>query len=485
LLQQNEKTLHKYRPDLNQHVGVVSAGLDRDERTRPIVIGGVQSLHARLEKMSATEKHVDLLVVDESHLVRPDDGQFVDIITTLETINPKLRVVGLTASPFRLDLGPIVGPAAPFQKMSYTASMRNLIERGFLVDMKCFAPQSGQIDTSGVRTTAGEFNARDLENAAMSNLGAAVKDAAGRLMGELSNRKCVKVFCTGVGHAKAAAKMLSDAGVSAEAVSGDDNDEERERKISAFKAGKIRALCSVQILTTGFDHPPIDAIIDLSPTKSPVKYIQTRGRGSRPYQGKSDTMILDYAGNTMRHGPLDRVKPPRKPGESTGEAPMKVCPKCEHIVATSTRTCPHCGNKFPVGGGNLSKVPQAGNATTFNMRPAWYKVKEMKVALNPGRNGKPPTLRLDFRYLIPGGNLTGRVSKFLSLEKALAHPFAYSNSCQDWQRLSSARSRPPPTTVVEGVMRSKAGELVTPAQIYVDFTREHPDVKAFDIRVPA
>jgi len=285
LIEQNERTLNRYRPDLSS--GVISAGLKRDERGHALTFAGVQTLHARLKHLTDAEKAVDLLLIDEAHMIRATDGRFIDVIRSIEAINPKLRVVGLTASPFRLDSGSLVNKSAGgFEKISFEAPVRGLVERGFLSPLVCYQPPSEQIDLSGVRTLAGEFHAGDLEKAALKAVARTAQDASRRLTTDLAARKSVLVFAAGVDHARAIAKLFNAAGIPTDSVVGSDID--RDQKIADFKAGRLRALVSVNLLLVGFDHPEIDVIVDMRPTKSVVLYIQSRGRGFRIAPGKAN-----------------------------------------------------------------------------------------------------------------------------------------------------------------------------------------------------
>ena len=463
LLEQNSATLGKLRPDLANSTGIVSAGLNRDDRDADVLFGGVSSISARMSKMSMAQKTVALLIIDEAHLVRPDDGQFQAVIKELNDINPDLRVVGLTASPYRLDLGPIAGEGAPFEKVSYQVSMRLLIDRGFLVPLECYAPKDAGIDMTGVRTVAGEYNQRDLEDAAIRALKSSAGDAARRLTADLAGQKSIIVFCSGVDHAKAVARLFNEAGIPSAAVSGEDPVEERDAKIAAFKSGQLRAIMNVAVLTTGFDHPPIDTVVDLRPTKSPVLYVQTRGRAGRAFPGKQRGIVLDYSGNTHEHGPLDQVSAPNKPGKGKGKAVVKTCPNCDHIEPGGAATCSACGHQFEIKrGGNLSHVPLAGDAISLTSA-RWLPVARMSWAINPGKDGKPPTLRLDFRC---NGNIGTRQSMYLSLEMKTANGYAYTRSADMWRRMSASPNQPPPKTVVEAVMRAKTGELRQPKYIY-------------------
>jgi superfamily II DNA or RNA helicase len=114
------------------------------------------------------------------------------------------------------------------------------------------------------------------------------------------------------------------------------------------KRGEIRALASVAVLTTGFNAPAVDLIAMLRPTKSPGLYVQMAGRGTRLSPGKQNCLLLDFAGNVRRHGPIDLIQP-RKLGESdAGSDSTRTCPSCKSIIQRTKSHCPDCGFEFPV-----------------------------------------------------------------------------------------------------------------------------------------
>jgi DNA repair protein RadD len=137
------------------------------------------------------------------------------------------------------------------------------------------------------------------------------------------------------------------------------------------------------VLTTGFNAPNVDLIAMLRPTQSAGLYVQMAGRGTRLAPGKRDCLVLDFAGNVARHGPIDAVQP-RRPGDAQGEAPVKTCPDCRSLLATAVRVCPDCGHAFP--------PPQpavASSASTLAIlssgRPDWLDVDGVAYR----RNDKP------------------------------------------------------------------------------------------------
>jgi Helicase conserved C-terminal domain len=149
-------------------------------------------------------------------------------------------------------------------------------------------------------------------------------------------------------HARHVRDAIREHGISAETVTGDTPVPERDGILAAFKAGRLRCVTNANVLTTGFDAPGTDLIALLRPTKSVGLYVQMVGRGTRLAEGKDDCLVLDFAGNTARHGPIDTVDGRKKEKtEAGGDAPIKVCPECQTINHASARRCIECDHEFP------------------------------------------------------------------------------------------------------------------------------------------
>jgi len=160
-------------------------------------------------------------------------------------------------------------------------------------------------------------------------------------------------------------------------------DMSRDPIIKAFKEGKIQAVVNVDILTTGIDVPDIDLVVFLRPTKSPVLYVQSAGRGLRVAEGKDHCLVLDFAKVVSTLGPINDVIIKKKKKGKKGEAVMKTCPKCDSLVPPSVRVCPDCGHKFEfkMGISNMS-----GDATIVATdEKIWYDVSEVTYILHDNK----------------------------------------------------------------------------------------------------
>lgn len=327
---------------LHAQIGIVSAGIGRKEYGLPVTIGGIQTMINQPLALG----HVDVLIVDEAHLISPIDGtSYQALIKSLRERNPDMRLVGLTATPFRLGQGYLTeGAEALFTSIAYSVDVKKLIVDGWLSNV-ITGYATASIDLKGVGTRMGEFAANDLELASdVDKINDAV--AADIKTALDSGRTSALVFGTSVAHAKRIANATRMLGISTEVIVGETPPGERDVIIAAFKARKVQCIASCDVLTTGFDAPVVDVIALVRPTMSPSLYVQMVGRGMRTTEGKADCLLLDYGGNIARHGPIDNVRVrPRPAGD--GDAPVKLCPECCACCAASARVCDHCGYVFP------------------------------------------------------------------------------------------------------------------------------------------
>ncbi|HMQ92666.1 MAG TPA: DEAD/DEAH box helicase [Amaricoccus sp.] len=369
--------------------GIYSAGLGRRDLGARILFAGIQSIHRRAYDV----QQCDLVLIDEAHLIpAASDTMYRRFLDTLARINPQLKVIGFTATPYRLDSGMLhEGKGALFTDIAFEVSVRQLIDDGFLCPLVSKAAET-RLDVSGVGSRGGEFIPSQLQAAVdLPEITEAAIDEVVRLG---ADRKSWLAFCAGVEHATHVAEAIRARGFSAATIFGDTPKPERDRTIAAFKRGEIRALASMGVLTTGFNAPGVDLIAMLRPTKSTGLYVQMAGRGTRLAPGKADCLVLDFAGNVARHGPIDAVKP-KRPGAGEGEAPCKVCPECQSILATAVRVCPDCGHAFPP-----PKVQVEREASTLAIlttgKPQWVQVDSVGYRAHE-KAGSRPTLQVDYR----------------------------------------------------------------------------------------
>ena len=339
LIEQNAEKMLQHWP--NAPMGIYSASIGKRQLGEPITFAGIQSVRNKANLLG----HVDLIIIDECHLVsHKDEGGYRGLIDQLTQINPHLRVIGLTATPYRLGHGLITDKPAIFDGLIEPVTIPGLIEQGYLATLRSKVT-TAKLSVDGVHKRGGEYIESELQAAVNTDpLNAAVVQEVIKLAGV---RKSWLFFCAGIDHARNVAVMLNALGVPADVVTGDTPKKERAQIIADFKAGRLKALTNANVLTTGFDYPDIDLIAMLRPTLSPGLYVQMAGRGLRLKSHTDHCLVLDFAGVVARHGPIVAVEPPKKGGTGEGDAPIKVCDHCGEINHAAVKNCSNCGEAFP------------------------------------------------------------------------------------------------------------------------------------------
>jgi len=429
-------------------VGVYSAGLGSRDLGFPVTVAGIQSVAHRADDLGP----IDLVIVDEAHLVPPSgEGRYRTLLGILTERNPHLKVIGLSATPYRLKSGLLHrGEGRLFTDIAVDVPVGELIAKGYLSPLRSKGGHA-RADVSGVKTRGGEFVKGELERAV--NHGELIEAALDEVERFAHDRRSWIVFCAGVAHAKAVTLSLQRRGISAACVTGKTKRRERDLVLERFKAGRLRAVVNVDVLTIGFDAPGVDCVVMLRPTQSAGLYVQMLGRGMRIAPGKADCLVLDFAGNVERHGPVDDVQvtdgPKRK---GAGTAPVKLCPECDEYVRAAARECV-CGYLFAVD----ARPPHESQASRAAVLKADRKPEEVlvdgvrfKVHRKPG---KPPSLRVEYQC----GLAVYR--EWICLEH---QGFAKRKAHAWWKRMAKSD---PPASVDEAIARS--GEVAKPSAILV------------------
>jgi DNA repair protein RadD len=175
------------------------------------------------------------------------------------------------------------------------------------------------------------------------------------------------------------------------------------------------------------------------------------GRGTRLAPGKTDCLVLDFAGNVARHGPIDAVRR-KRPGSGEGDAPVKTCPACQSILATAVRVCPDCGHTFPP-----PVVKVETSATTLEIltsgKPQWIPVDGVTYHYHEKPESRP-TLRVEYRSGL------ARHREWVCFEHG---GYARQKACEWWYRRAPLTEVP--MTIEEALRRS--GTLAAPSEIAV------------------
>ena len=398
LLEQNAQEIWEQWP--GAPIGLYSAGLGKRQLGRSLTIAGIASVYRRAAQLGT----VHVLIADECHLIpTKGTGMYLSLINSLRETNPNLIVIGLTATPFRLDHGFLhQGEGSIFSDIVYDIDVKMLISRGYL------SPLIGKVarnaaDLSSVRMRGGEFVEQDMQQAfSRSDL---VQRAVDEMIRFGENRRSWLVFASGVDHAGEVSAELTRKGITNEVIVGSSSAPLRSDTIRNFRSGQLRALVNCGVFTTGFNARNVDMIAMLRATQSTGLYVQIMGRGMRisPETNKENCLVLDFGGNIERHGPVDEIRiVSRKKGvkefAELQTAPTKVCPNCQEAIHLAVVECPVCGHimerETPIHETEASRA-----SPLSNNEPDELDIFETTYAEHR-KEGKPPSMKVMYHFSI-------------------------------------------------------------------------------------
>lgn len=380
LADQASQTFHS----LDIQHGTVRAGYISD-RHALVQVASIQTIVRRLAELAPP----DLIVFDEAHHIGAESWEAVF------NAFPQARILGLTATPWRLDGQ---GLGRWFGHMVSGPTVADLIEAGALSTYRLFAPATP--DLSDVKTAAGDYQRGALAKA--MDKPAIVGDAIGHYRRLCSGKRAV-AFAAGVENSKHIAAQFRDAGIPAEHVDGSMSNQERDGAVERFRRGETLVLSNADLFGEGFDVPAIEAAILLRPTKSLSLYLQQVGRALRPFEEKAEAIILDHAGNSLRHGLPDDERDwslddreKRRRAEKP-DLPVRQCEEC-FFVFRPVPKCPQCGHVVPVRARELEVVEgsleEVTRAKEEAKRERWKEERQCRTledwqALGQARGYKP------------------------------------------------------------------------------------------------
>jgi DNA repair protein RadD len=389
LLEQNASELVALYPEAD--VGFYSASLKKKVLRKPITFAGIQSIHKKAYQMVPAP---DLVIVDEAHLIPKTDGtRYNKFLSDLRICNRGVKVVGLTATPYRLDSGWLhEGDNAIFDGIAYDIPVADLMDQGFLAPV---ISKSGvkTIDLSNVGKRGGEYIESELARAASDP--ELVTETVAEIVRYGAERKAWLVFACGVNHAELLRAEFETHGIEADVVTGADGMGARAEKIERFRRGGSKCLINVNVLTTGFNVPHVDLVAIVRATESTGLYIQIVGRGTRIAPGKENCLVLDYGDNVMRHGFIDKIKPKIKGRTEDGEAPVKKCPECLTVNHAAVRVCIECGHQFPPPQFNHGTKAYSGAMISTQVQAEWVDVDDVGYS-RWRKEGKPDSIRVTY-----------------------------------------------------------------------------------------
>ncbi|PTQ00333.1 DEAD/DEAH box helicase [Vibrio sp. ZF 223] len=310
---------------------IFSAGLGRKETDQQVVFASVQSVVRNLDSFS---NQFSLLVIDECHRV-PDEktSSYQKVITHLRENNSGIKVLGLTATPYRLGMGWLYQyhtrgqvrseEARFFRDCIFELPIRYLLDEGFLTPARMIDAPVLSYDFSQLKpASTGRYKEAELDMV-IEQSKRATPQIVDQIIELAQDKLGIMVFAATVRHAQEILGLLPEG--EASIVIGDTPTLERDQIINDFKERKIKFLVNVSVLTTGFDAPHVDLIAILRPTESISLYQQIVGRGLRLSPGKKECLVLDYAGNSydLYQPEVGDPKP-----DSDSEIITIPCPAC-------------------------------------------------------------------------------------------------------------------------------------------------------------
>jgi DNA repair protein RadD len=277
----------------------------------------------------------DLIVVDEAH--RTMAATYRGILDQ----RPRAQVLGLTATPWRLDGEPL---GDVFEHLHVMAEAAELIHAGYIANPLVYGVPSERASgiVRGLSAGSGDYGSKSVERAAMKYLvGDVVAERKRLAPGERT-----LVFATTRKHGTELAGHFRKERVAAEYLDCDTHASERDAMLRRLESGDTEVVVNVDVLSEGFDCPPVKCIALARPTRSLTRFLQQCGRASRPF-GERRPVILDHAGNCWRLGlpimPRDWSLDRTGRGAGIGGVRVRRCDACEALISLGSAECPECG----------------------------------------------------------------------------------------------------------------------------------------------
>lgn len=445
LLTQNEAELRGQWPEA--HTSFYSDQLGSKRLDGQIIFAGIQSIHNKAGEVPP----IDLVLIDECHLVSPSGNtMYRKFISELKRVNPKLKVIGVSGSPYRAGQGYIhQGEDRLFTDVAFNISMTRLLKEGFLCPLVTPAVRT-KMDTSQVQQQGGDFITSQLQDAV--DVDSITKSCIDEIIYHGVTREKWIIFTTGKRHAQHVSEELTRRGIRNAVVDGDTGGNERELIYANYENGDLRCLVNVYCLTTGINFPAIDLIAMMCPTRSPVKYTQTGGRGMRLHPGKVDCLYLDFGGIIENLGPIDKVRV-KEPCLKKGEAPTKVCPDCLKLYYAGVKKCA-CGYEWPVCSTPQLSITASDQAVLSSQTQAhWLDIKRWSFTPHE-KIGKPVCMQVSYNSTINSQR------EWVLFEHT---GFPRDKAVRWWAQHNG--QIPPPISTMEAI--SRQSELTMPKQIAI------------------
>jgi len=371
--------------------GILQADNTRSLDAR-VLVCSIDTVHLR-----GLPDDIGIIIIDEAHAVA-GSKKYRELMFKRN----RVPVIGLSATPFSPGLGKHYDElrGALFQELVTAATIRELIDLGYLVDCDVFAP--AEPDLTGVRTQRGmggelDYNERQLAEAV--DKPALVGNIVSHWMKHAAGKPTV-VFATNIAHSQHIVTEFERAGVTAAHIDYHHSDEERAAILDGFNQGRYTVLSNSALLAEGWDAPHAEVMILARPTKSLIRFIQMAGRVLRPHPGKERALILDHSGTVLRLGfPTDDLPLELDDGKANTSSTRKQerkasepkpCPSCKFVRPAGVHVCPSCGfaparrSDVEVAEGELRKLDRKTKKPATPDRKQHVYSQLLQVARNKG-----------------------------------------------------------------------------------------------------
>ncbi len=392
LIEQNFNEIKVIYPECD--IGIYSAALRRRDTDNSILFASIDSINKRSGLFSPW----DVIMVDEAHRIPFNgEGRYRTFIKESKKFNPDLRVIGWTATPFRMAGGQICHKDHILHEVCHEARITDLINDGYLCQLRSKVGEA-QPELKGVkRNPRGDYIIANL--AKVTNRDALVSRAIAEVARiiKAEDRRSVVFFCVDIDHCQRVSYELRRHGINAPFVTSRTKSTERDHIAGSFRSDRLRAICNVNVYTEGFNAPNIDCIVLLRPTLSPGLFSQMVGRGSRTCQGKSDCLILDFARCIEEHGPVDLL--------GGAIVVLATCKNCRESFSRVIKKCPACGWEIPKLEIEQLEIKErhrrlhgdkASKRSILSSMPETYKVNEVSLRRHR-KKGNPDSIAVQYR----------------------------------------------------------------------------------------
>lgn len=392
LVRQNAKACAMFSP--LSEIGQCAAAFGRYDTFRRITVAMAQTLVNRMDRVTAW----DQIYVDEAHRIpHGDEGQFHAIFRRARELNQNVRIDGLTATPYRYPRGMLTdGEDRLFENIAYEVGIGDLTAQGILTPIHARSGLKANMDLTGVKVVAGEYQTKGLGKAAMRSLPQAVAS----IIANAAGRKSILIFASSVEHAQALAAMITlHTGERVEIAHSGSLD--RDGALSRFASRQSRWAVNMGMWTTGVDVPAIDMIVLARATKSRNLFEQMIGRGTRLFPDKTGCLLLDLGGNVEEFGGVGITDIESKGPSQGGEAPVIICRDdnsltgigCGEYSPAGAVVCRGCGMPFLSQTSlRVSSFEGEQDLSLAHTRGDWVLIRAAKV----GRAKQQPKLTIQW-----------------------------------------------------------------------------------------